>query len=245
MGSGRQLKPCGTEAAYRRHRRNGEIPCAECKAAEAEARFRRGANSKMTPSRTQPCSRCSEPMWKGKSTAPEGSAMCQPCRRLKRDLQAIEGVICLECGQKFTKSGGNTRCGPCRHKRAKQKAMMAGNLCSTCGKPAVAKNLCITHYARAYVADHGSDHSGRRSSWIARWARLAIYERDNWTCQICQEPVTKTFHWAPDSPTLDHIIPRSLGGDHSVENLRTACWSCNTCRGNRVEPQELEEATIG
>lgn len=29
------LKPCGTDAAYRRHRKNGETPCAECRAARA------------------------------------------------------------------------------------------------------------------------------------------------------------------------------------------------------------------
>lgn len=29
----RQLKPCGTEAAYRRHARHGENACAECLAA--------------------------------------------------------------------------------------------------------------------------------------------------------------------------------------------------------------------
>lgn len=27
---GRQLKPCGTEAAYKRHKRNGEAPCDAC-----------------------------------------------------------------------------------------------------------------------------------------------------------------------------------------------------------------------
>ena len=29
------LKPCGTSAAYRRHLRNGEEACAECKSAVA------------------------------------------------------------------------------------------------------------------------------------------------------------------------------------------------------------------
>lgn len=29
----RELKPCGTEAAYRRHKRKGEYPCSPCLAA--------------------------------------------------------------------------------------------------------------------------------------------------------------------------------------------------------------------
>lgn len=32
------LRPCGTTAAYRRHLRSGEAPCAECRAANSAAR---------------------------------------------------------------------------------------------------------------------------------------------------------------------------------------------------------------
>lgn len=31
----REVQPCGTRAAYLRHRRNGEAPCAECSAANS------------------------------------------------------------------------------------------------------------------------------------------------------------------------------------------------------------------
>jgi len=32
--------------------------------------------------------------------------------------------------------------------------------------------------------------------------------------------------------TKDHIIPRSLGGSDRLENLTTACYKCNTQKGN-------------
>lgn len=35
---GRQLKPCGTNAAYERHKYNGETPCQECVKARNEHR---------------------------------------------------------------------------------------------------------------------------------------------------------------------------------------------------------------
>ena len=41
----RELKPCGTTAAYRRHLRNGEEPCGECLAANAVAKGERKARS--------------------------------------------------------------------------------------------------------------------------------------------------------------------------------------------------------
>lgn len=36
-----KLKPCGTEAAYRRHLRHGESPCGPCRRAAAKSKQRR------------------------------------------------------------------------------------------------------------------------------------------------------------------------------------------------------------
>lgn len=37
-----------------------------------------------------------------------------------------------------------------------------------------------------------------------------------------------------DRPTLDHIIPISLGGTHSIGNLQALCMPCNSSKANRV-----------
>ncbi len=34
--------------------------------------------------------------------------------------------------------------------------------------------------------------------------------------------------------TLDHIIPQSLGGPTSIENLCLACWGCNLHKQDRI-----------
>jgi 5-methylcytosine-specific restriction endonuclease McrA len=39
-------------------------------------------------------------------------------------------------------------------------------------------------------------------------------------CAYCQQDCPK--------PTLDHIIPLSLGGSHRPENLAPCCMSCNS-----------------
>lgn len=72
---------------------------------------------------------------------------------------------------------------------------------------------------------------------ISRGDRLAIYERDGWTCQLCGDPVDPNLNTQERmGATLDHIVPRSLTltPDDSPENLRLAHRACNSARGNRA-----------
>jgi 5-methylcytosine-specific restriction endonuclease McrA len=58
--------------------------------------------------------------------------------------------------------------------------------------------------------------------------RMRIYIRDKYRCQYCG--VKKTV---PEL-TLDHIMPRSRGGDNSPVNIVTACLSCNNRKRDRT-----------
>ena len=61
--------------------------------------------------------------------------------------------------------------------------------------------------------------------------RLRIYMRDKFRCQYCAEKKSAT------ELTLDHIHPRSRGGDNSPVNIVTACIKCNNRKGDRT-PEE-------
>jgi 5-methylcytosine-specific restriction endonuclease McrA len=50
-----------------------------------------------------------------------------------------------------------------------------------------------------------------------------ILRRDHYTCQYCGQNKKQL--------TLDHVIPRRLGGEHSWKNLVTACSACNHRKG--------------
>lgn len=107
---------------------------------------------------------------------------------------------------------------------------------------------CGSQYTDIYPSDYCSQRCKANASWhrkskrrgeftISRANRLAIYERDGWTCQLCGITVDATLkmpsHYAA---TLDHIIPQShqLVPDHSASNLRLAHMICNAIRGDRV-----------
>ena len=40
-------------------------------------------------------------------------------------------------------------------------------------------------------------------------------------------------------PSVDHVIPRSLGGSDDLANLQLPCWACNNKRGNRGGNEQL------
>ena len=52
-----------------------------------------------------------------------------------------------------------------------------------------------------------------------RLSRRAVFYRDNFTCQYCDNETR--------SLTIDHIVPRSKGGQHDWENVVSACITCN------------------
>lgn len=54
------------------------------------------------------------------------------------------------------------------------------------------------------------------------------------TCWLCLEPIALELDRRhPDGLTLDHALPRSLGGGDDVANLRPAHRRCNLERGTR------------
>jgi 5-methylcytosine-specific restriction endonuclease McrA len=68
----------------------------------------------------------------------------------------------------------------------------------------------------------------RRRREASGMKRLRIYMRDKFRCQYCGDKK------AAGELTLDHILPRSRGGDNSPVNIVTACVSCNNRKGNRT-----------
>lgn len=54
--------------------------------------------------------------------------------------------------------------------------------------------------------------------------RRAVFGRDAHTCQYCGSP----------AESIDHVLPRSRGGEHSWENVVACCRSCNIRKGDRL-----------
>ena len=61
-------------------------------------------------------------------------------------------------------------------------------------------------------------------------SRKALFARDGYRCAYCG---------SSGRLTLDHVVPRSRGGDSVWENVVTSCAPCNLRTGNRL-PEEVQ-----
>lgn len=62
-----------------------------------------------------------------------------------------------------------------------------------------------------------------------RLSRRSIFARDNYTCQYCGA--------RGSDMTIDHIIPRRLGGPTSWDNLVCCCKKCNSRKSDKTLAQ--------
>lgn len=202
----------------------------------------------ISPSRRAACSGCGKTVQKTSTSA--DAIFCRDCRarglapsRVKHgtDRRYASGCRCEPCTAAKARS----------MRRYTERRRVAGNPIDFAAYrsrvPAVCEHCATNFMARTDVPGRFCSVScaqfaqgkvdGVRTRWrISRARRFAIYERDGWVCQLCFLDVARDESrlW-PRSATLDHILPRALGGSDADENLRLACRDCNTRRGVNLD----------
>lgn len=84
----------------------------------------------------------------------------------------------------------------------------------------------------------------KKSAYVSNVNRDVIFARDDYRCRLCGKRLNMHAKVPqPDAPTIDHIIPLSIGGTHEPANVQSAHFSCNVRKGNRGAGEQL--ALIG
>lgn len=130
--------------------------------------------------------------------------------------------VCECCGEVFVSSG-------CRNKYCSE-------ICSKRVMNAINKDRRLKKL-RAQIKDRGITLEG-------------LVERDNCRCALCGELCDvndyyyrgSTFIAGESYPSIDHIVPLSMGGEHSWNNIQLAHRNCNTRKSNKIYPPMRERA---
>lgn len=134
--------------------------------------------------------------------------------RLGRSTAGI-AYTCRECGKEWISNGRNRRTVFCSEKCDRRH-----------------RNRHYSSEFRKRARYHGVEYEPIK--------REEILERDNWICQLCGERIDKNLAYPdPHCPSLDHIIPMSLGGPHLKRNVHAAHWICNTLKRNNAVGEQL------
>lgn len=168
----------------------------------------------------------------------------ESCRVRSYRSPRFETRACSHCGAAFTSSHrGQKYCsGDCvqvadRFRRCPNRTQSFS--CVECG----------SDFSRLAVKGNPPrrcpDCRRRAGSRPPQGIRAAVYARDEGICQICGEAVEMEAPAGSDwSPTLDHIVCVSWGGDHSVENLRLAHHWCNSIRADERAYSDADLAGV-
>lgn len=72
-------------------------------------------------------------------------------------------------------------------------------------------------------------HMIKRPRPERKLTRLGVFHRDHYTCQYCGIESRQL--------TIDHVLPRYRGGQHTWENVVTACIPCNRRKAGKTPKQ--------
>jgi len=145
-------------------------------------------------------------------------------------------TACSECSLKGPKKGAKCEC--CG--RAFDRDSRLLKRCPECAeaKRRAANREAKRKRRRLLGSDSYRARCRRLGVHYEPFSRRSIFERDNWTCQICGCKLLRKFTKRgrkvdPRSPTLDHKIALAAQNSpgHRPSNAHAACWDCNTEKG--------------
>lgn len=151
--------------------------------------------------------------------------------------------VCERCGESFRKKTGARFCSPgCQnaanqekvHVRRKQERLDAKEErpCALCGAPIPREEHGVTKYCsracwyyRNYKLFNRADLFKKNGAFDFSprdWVKLV--QRFGGRCAYCGTAATKL--------EMDHVVPVSRGGQHSIGNILPARRSCNASKNN-------------
>jgi len=149
---------------------------------------------------------------------------------------------CLYCGAEFnTKFSQRSKyCSErCAHLYlyGREEPKDTVKLCDWCGKEfetrySDARACCYAHSRKLVKWER---RQRMRAIIHSQYSRYEIFSKDNFVCHICGSSIDMdAVAPAPLSPSIDHVVPISKGGDDTFDNVKAAHFICNSIKSDRL-----------
>ena len=127
---------------------------------------------------------------------------------------------------------------PRKLKTVKPRTFVAGN-CMDCGDSFVSVTSFPTKYCSIRCGRRAADRrrsAVKKMQFVENVYRHIVFARDGYICQLCKQEVDRSLHnQHPMALSIDHIVPLSKGGLHSMGNVQTAHHLCNAIKSDRLD----------
>lgn len=217
LGESRECRGCGATITAGKRERNPRRWCSQT--------CRVNAWRRSNPTKASALDDNERAKYAARSAERDRVAPKPSCKRCGSTLHARRGEYCnsMEC-----------------QRESRRVSRMNRKPCLKCDRPSYGRGMCTTHYDQLWRAENPDKYAAKQSR---RRARLLdafvedvrpseVLDRDRWRCHICGKKIGKSYrHPHPRSAWLDHIIPLSRGGEHSMANCASAHLGCNSSKG--------------
>lgn len=176
---------------------------------------------------------------------------------------SVEGCGKEYCAKGYCKNHYN-------HFYFKNKEQRNNNNCKIegCESKAYKKGMCNRHYqisvydkenAKKWNKKYHKTEKGKESirknnhnrrarkkkALVEKFSIKDVYIKNHYVCCICGLPINPILQY-PDghSVSLEHKIPLSKNGEHSLNNCAPAHYLCNVRKNNRLIENNFEGASI-
>jgi hypothetical protein len=212
-----------------------------------------------------PCAgTCGKLMWRSGTSLPEGQAMCRDCRsKQPYDHGTYTAYNSKRCRCEVCRAWKSRQHVDYMHRRMAGQYDTPQCVSDGCDRLAIAsRGMCRMHYRRWERANGRATSPSnawsdtRRSNYHARRARAnganngdkvlvaALIERDGLRCSACLLPIDQHNAWPdPFSLSIDHTLPISRGGQHTLSNTTLMHLRCNISKGSQVNGDQSEQRT--
>lgn len=196
------------------------------------------------------CSGSCRARWYRKNSGSYSNRLSDLASQTMRRNASLSDGQCAHCGAvtpRTAKGRPKKYCSDsCGKKFRNRGSYVSSVLCSIdgCCRPSHARGVCGSHYSAVWRSENPDKYTAKNLRYRAQkkhdgaevFSRNDVMEASDWSCGICGGAIERDCEYPnPLYGTVDHIVPLSRGGTHTIDNVQAAHHVCNSTKRDQLD----------